>query len=271
MVKLVDILREVAEENNATKIDQAKKILQDLEKELGQLEEGKVEDAIKAAAAKLKKLGLSAALATTVLTALPGATKAQQQAVSMATGGPETTQLVSFGKSGQVTTDMLKDWADFIEWLDKTTVGDIDGSKDTAKLKGNVDLDDEEFNDQVLAAYKKLKPNSKILDKEEVKKFQEAMVNHRNATIASDQTNAQNPRKGVELAGGKFRQAGYDNYLPYIKKIEDKKNKEGSYDGFIGQYTSQTMPPRDLTTSTKLGGGVERTAPKTQFAPTPKM
>lgn len=223
-------------------------IIEDLGKEQADLEEVSFKKALATAA-------LGAGLAF-------GGGKATAQKAAEPTATTQNVTLSSLGAK------FANDWNMYRDWASKTTIDDIDGSGDTSRLldvskpmgqQGNPKLDKASFRDKMIATYEKANPKSDALKPENIRKFQAAMVAHRKATIASDKTG------GIKLAGGKYQGTDYSDYLPHVKKIGDKAEKEGDFDGFPGRYTTETFASGKLEPI-----GKRDTLKRTDVAPSPK-
>lgn len=207
MIKLIDILKEIEQEQ--------------------QVEEGRLGNILTGAAMT----------AATMLGGAKGQTKAP---VDKDKTPIEMSKFSEKSASTVLGQSILKQWDDLHNWLEKTTVNDIDGSGDTSKLMGNPKLDNGKFNAKMVAKFKQKYPDYDVTDNNTVKKIQASIVDHRNGTIEADKIGK------IELAKGKYRGTDYKDYLSHVSKIQQKAEKEGDFDGIIGQYTSKVLIPKDL-------------------------
>ena len=237
MIKLLDILKEIAEE---TPTPEEQKVIDDL---LGSLDEGAF-DTLLAKAKKYAKKGLMTATVLAALMATPTLTDAQKTQVKDV--AKDTSTLVKYGKTQarSITLDqrVLDEWNSMQSWLK------------SKGLLGDPKLDRADFNAKVMAEYEKEHPGTIITDPEVVKTIQSSIVDHRNGTIAGDEAGT------IDLADGAYEGTDYSGYLPHVLKIDQKAQRDGDYDGFIGQYTSKVVIPKDL-----------RSNPTGKYAPTPVL
>lgn len=222
MIKLLHLLKEVASENNLSqedkaKLDQAKEILASLENlEEGALDESKISDAT----AKLKKLGLSAALFA-ILAATPNLSAAQEKVVDAAkpvaaaqvTNAPRTGTQVD-GINGQFTSQFKFPKAFLVDFnTGKLADLGVEGNNALQQINksgltvkqmaewnnfvswmqskgysGDVKMDHIEFSNDVLEQYKKENPSfwitvSKDKKNPDIAKIQDVVKAYRTYTI----------------------------------------------------------------------------------------